>query len=80
MAVSKTSSQAGMMSIQAGNMSNQAGNQSNQAGNMSSQVRKNFTNSVRNPRGNFEIGMHSLCPPPPGIIIVQNHMINRVNH
>ena len=42
-------------------------------------IYKNFTNSVRNPAENFEIGMHSLCPPP-GIIIVQNHMINRVNH
>ena len=27
-------------------------------------IYKNFTNSVRNPRGYFEIGMHSLCPPP----------------
>ena len=28
-------------------------------------IYKNFTNSVRNPAENFEIGMHSLCPPPP---------------
>ena len=28
-------------------------------------IYKNFTNSVRNPAENFEIGMHSLCPPTP---------------
>ena len=43
-------------------------------------IYKNFTNSVRNLAENFEKGMHSLCPPLPGIIIVQNHMINRVKH
>ena len=42
-------------------------------------IYKNFTNSVRNPRAKF-LYRYAFIMPPPGIIIVQNHMINRVNH